>query len=201
MMIEASPSTAPELETEELLKLISESDSLVPGSVQTVVPKWKSNKLASLGVGYNKLVSLAGPTGVVRLSEVEKPRLDVRGNPVMKIGSTTRQSTTVNAVATASSTVNLKDLALGTLEPQELTDLSSEELLALSNQLSDERDQQLGDLVIIGQMCNHNVEFLVDTGACISAISTRLWSRIRRIRRDEKPPTLLPYKGTVTSHK
>lgn len=42
----------------------------------------------------------------------------------------------------------------------------------------------------------NSVDFLIDTGAYISAISTPLRNRIRQA---EKPPMLLPYKGILIS--
>ena len=84
----------------------------------------------------------------------------------------------------------------GTLKPQSLEEMTSEQLLELSEQLTQDRESHPGDLLIAGKAGNHKTEFLVDTGACISAISIRLWNKMRQ---DKNPPRLLPYQGTIVS--
>ena len=182
-------------------------------SEQVVVPKWNVNRhgvaslkaskkdnhryVASVGVRYESLSQLALPSGLVKLSEVEKPRVDAKGNPVMSTGDL-RSETGEHKSAGQINALSLDDLAPqeGTLEPQALENLSAEQLLDLSNQIDDERDKKSGDLMISGKLLNCKVDFLVDTGACISAISIRLWNRMRQFK---NPPQLLPYRGTITS--
>ena len=179
-------------EKDRLLKSISCEDA---EDEQSVIPKWSSSELPMNGVGYNVIARLAHETGVVRLGDVEKPCRNANGVPIMKMAIPKSQSQ--DAMRQMAS-VELDEIAPreGTTKPKSLEELSSEELLELSSQLTQARESQSGDLLISGKAGKHNVDFLVDTGACISAISLRLWNRMRW---DKVPPKLLPYQGTIVS--
>ena len=141
------------------LEVVGSQLLTMPSPTEHVPLYWKVGN----GMQYKQLLEASGSDSqVVSLALVETERRELDGTPVMRCRKVT------------------VDTSIPSSAPRGLENLDLHSLVDLHKQLEDERKALPGELVVHRRVSGLAATMLIDTGASVSVISTRLWDEIHR---------------------